>query len=268
MIANEPLDFAGSTVLVAPAKLTWFLEITGTRGDGWHDLRSEMVSLDLADSLEIVGGDETHVVHVPTGDSRLDEPIRPSDNLIARALDFVDRRATVRVTKRIPPGGGLGGGSSDAGAILRWAGATNVAAAITLGGDVPFCVHGGRALVEGLGERISDLPFQSRELTVVIPEFGVSTADCYRAFDQLQADGHRADGRNHLANAARLVEPRLATAMQWLQAACGSPVELCGSGSTMFLEGRLGSHDEPWTLESPVGALRVRPARTTARQPS
>ena len=73
---------------------------------------------------------------------------------MARALDACGRRAAVRLTKRIPVGGGLGGGSADAAAVLRWAGCADVSVAADLGADVPFCVAGGRARVEGIGERV------------------------------------------------------------------------------------------------------------------
>ena len=82
----------------------------------------------------------------------------------------------VRLTKRIPLGGGLGGGSADAGAVLRWAGCDDLELAVTLGADVPFCVVGGRARVEGVGERVTPLPFEPRRYLLVLPPFGVDTA--------------------------------------------------------------------------------------------
>ena len=103
--------------LHAPAKLTWFLEITGRRDDGMHELCAEMLSVDFSDRLDV---DED-------GDFlRLEGPyahvVANEDNLVSRALRLVDRHAGVTLQKFIPPGGGLGGGSSDAGALLRWAG--------------------------------------------------------------------------------------------------------------------------------------------------
>lgn len=131
--------------LHAPAKLTWFLEITGRRDDGMHELRAEMLSVDFSDRLDV---DED-------GDFlRLEGPyahvVANEDNLVSRALRLVDRHAGVTLQKFIPPGGGLGGGSSDAGALLRWAGGVSADEAVRLGGDVPFCQIGGRALVEGV----------------------------------------------------------------------------------------------------------------------
>ncbi len=87
-------------------------------------------------------------------------PIPPGpDNLVNRALKALGRRAAVRLHKRIPAGAGLGGGSADAAAVLRWAGLLDVNVAVRLGADVPFCLFGGRARVTGIGEVLSPLPF-------------------------------------------------------------------------------------------------------------
>jgi 4-diphosphocytidyl-2-C-methyl-D-erythritol kinase len=249
----------GLTSVLAPAKLTWFLEITRSRPDGFHDLCSEMVSLNLADTLTLEPAAVTEVVLVPTGDPRCDVVIEPDTNLVTRALRLAGRRARVELTKRVPVGGGLGGGSSDAGAVLRWAHWRDVAAAAVLGGDVPFCLVGGRALVEGIGERVTPLAFEERTVTLFIPNFGIDTADCYRAYDELTASGRRPTGRNHLNEPARLVEPRLAATQDWLAAETGAVVELCGSGSTLFVEGTPVPTGE---LAGPAGPVRAVVART------
>src|SRR3954471_21599673 len=123
----------------ARAKLTRSLRITGVRADGFHLLDAEMVTLDLADELWISDGEGLTVVAAPTGAT---VPAGP-DNLVARALYAVGRRAAVRLVKHIPAGAGLGGGSADAAAILRWAGVSDLQVAARLGADVPFCVAGG-----------------------------------------------------------------------------------------------------------------------------
>ena len=134
------------TRVTAPAKLTLSLRITGVRADGYHLIDAEMVSLDLADTLTI---EEGHGVAIEGGGE-----IDPDDNLITRALALVGRTARVAVNKQIPTGAGLGGGSADAAAILRWAGYTDVEGAAQLGADVPFCLVGGRARVQGIGELV------------------------------------------------------------------------------------------------------------------
>jgi 4-diphosphocytidyl-2-C-methyl-D-erythritol kinase len=242
----------------APAKLTWFLEVTGRRENGWHTLRSEMVTLDVADRLEIDPGGDYLRLEGPYSGLPVDE-----SNLVARALRLVERRAGVTVHKAIPPGGGLGGGSADAGAILRWGGKVGNDQALTLGGDVPFCQAGGRALVEGVGELLTPLPFESRHVTLAVLSFGVNTAACYQAFDELTASGDKPEGRNHLEKAACQVEPRLAETMDWLRATLGNKVHLAGSGSTLFVEGHLESDVESWDVMGPEGLVQFRQTFTT-----
>ncbi|MGB8179610.1 MAG: 4-(cytidine 5'-diphospho)-2-C-methyl-D-erythritol kinase [Acidimicrobiales bacterium] len=246
--------------LRAPAKLTWFLEITGRRGDGMHELRAEMLSVDFADRLEIEEDGDYLRLEGPYSNAVANE-----DNLVSRALRLVDRRAGVVLHKFIPPGGGLGGGSSDAGAILRWAGGVGHDEALTLGGDVPFCQVGGRALVEGVGERLSELPYEKRDLTLILLSFGVNTAQCYQAFDELRAAGEAPKGRNHLEAAARRVEPRLAATMDWLSGTLGDRVHLAGSGSTLFVEGHLESRVDSWDVMGPEGAVQFRQTTTTPK---
>jgi 4-diphosphocytidyl-2-C-methyl-D-erythritol kinase len=219
------------TVLLAPAKLTVSLRVTGRRPDGYHLIDAEMVSLDLADTLtfgpgwglEVVSGHDLGYVD-------------PQDNLVGRALKAVGREARVTLAKRIPAGGGLGGGSSNAAAVLRWAGCDDdVALAASLGADVPFCLHGGRARVTGIGEVLSPLPFLARAVTLAMPPFGCSTPAVYAAWDAL--GGPWAPGPNDLEPAALAVEPRLAAWRDALGDATGETPVLAGSGSTWFVPG-------------------------------
>jgi 4-diphosphocytidyl-2-C-methyl-D-erythritol kinase len=238
-----------AAVLLAPAKLTISLEVVARRADGYHDIRAEMVTVDLFDRLVVdPDGDGVEIVAGPG--SRADHLSPGPDNLVSRAVALVGRTAAVRVEKRIPVGGGLGGGSTDAAAILRWAGVDELDVAARLGGDVPFCVRGGHALVEGIGERVTALPHEDREFVLLVPPFGVDTASAYRRWDELQSSAAGAadqrqeqpapepqGGRNQLTPAALDVEPRLAA---WRDALFDvtrrSPV-LAGSGSTWFVEG-------------------------------
>ena len=221
------------TAVIAPAKLTVSLRITGVRDDGYHLLDAEMVSLDLADSLTFEGGDGLEIdgADVPVDDS----------NLVRRALALVGRTARVRVVKRIPPGAGLGGGSADAAAVLRWAGVDDVELAGRLGADVPFCLRGGRARVTGVGEVLEPLPFESRSYTLLVPPFGCSTVAVYRAWDEL--GGPHGPGANDLEQAALHIEPRLAEWRDRLREVSGHEPCLAGSGSTWFVEGEFPGED-------------------------
>lgn len=228
---------SGAFVVHAPAKLTLRLRVVGRRRDGYHLLDAEMVTVDLVDTLTFSAGDRLEVVTeasaaggqpVPSGD----------DNLVRRALVLVGRTAGVRLVKRIPAGGGLGGGSADAAAVLRWAGCTDLGIAATLGADVPFCLAGGRARVGGIGEVLEPLDgaaVEGRAYTLLTPPFGVTTADVYRAWDALGRPS--GDGANDLEPAALVVEPRLAAWRDRLGDATGEQPALAGSGSTWFVAG-------------------------------
>ncbi len=217
--------------LRALAKLTLSLRVTGVRDDGYHLIDAEMVTIDLADSLTFDEGDGLDGLEVTGADL-------PPDDLVTRAMRAVGRRARVRLEKRIPMGAGLGGGSADAAAVLRWAGCTDLDTALGLGADVPFCLVGGRARVQGVGEVVDPLGFIEATYTLLTPPFGVSTPAVYRAWDDL--GGPRADGPNDLEPAALVVEPRLAGWRDRLGDATGRTPVLAGSGGTWFVA---GAHD-------------------------
>lgn len=224
----------GAVTLVAPAKLTLTLRVTGVRPDGYHLIDAEMVSLDIADELTFrdAGGSGTTIDL--TGPAAAGLSAGP-DNLVARALRAVGQEAHVTLDKRIPHGGGLGGGSADAGAVFRWAGVDDLDLAATVGADVPFCTRGGRARVRGIGEVVEPLPFVERTVTLATPDFGCDTAAVYRAWDDL--GGPSADGPNDLEHAALRVEPRLVAFRDALGEDTGEVPVLAGSGSTWFVPG-------------------------------
>ena len=240
------------TEVLAPAKLTLSLRITGVRPDGYHELDSEMVTVDLADTL-VIGPGEGLTIESESASSegRLSEVADGSgtgtaglsagaDNLVVRALGAVGRSARVRMIKRIPVGAGLGGGSADAAAILRWAGCSDLEVASALGADVPFCVAGGRARVRGIGESVTALAHQDREFTLLLPPFGMDTPAVYRAWDAMFRAGSlppEGTSGNDLEAPALSVEPRLALWRRAFAAATGVEPRLAGSGSTWFVDG-------------------------------
>ena len=232
---------AGPVRVLAPAKLTLSLRVLGVRPDGFHELDSEMVSLDLADELFIdPAGDGLEIVFAEGTGPVSDGP----ENLVRRALGAVERRAGVRLVKRIPVGGGLGGGSSDAAAVLRWAGCEDLEIAARLGADVPFCVRGGRARVGGLGDRVVPLEDEPRSFVLLVPPLAVDTASVYRAWDALAEERRRAEGvegENDLAAAALVVEHDLAAWRDRLAELTGEPPKLAGSGATWFVDGTLAA---------------------------
>ena len=160
----------------------------------------------------------------------------------------------MHVDKQIPAGGGLGGGSADAAAVLRWAGVRRRGRRPPrLGADVPFCLVGGRARVTGIGELLEPLPLERRDLHAVhrrpfavldgrrVPGAGTSSA------------APTATGPNDLEPAALAVEPRLAAWRDRIREATGRPPVLAGSGATWFVEGAVD---------------RARPTRSAAARPA
>jgi 4-diphosphocytidyl-2-C-methyl-D-erythritol kinase len=170
--------------VLAPAKINLTLEILARRDDGYHNLRSVMVPVGLADELEFE----------PAGGFAFacEPPVPAADNLVVTALGRIGLSgAPIAVTlrKRIPVGAGLGGGSSDAAAVLRaamspvlaGAGAHDwVAVARELGSDVPFFLVDGPALVEGTGERVTALGHAPAWWVVLaVPPVHVATGPAY-----------------------------------------------------------------------------------------
>lgn len=183
----------------AHAKVNLHLRVLGPRADGYHELRTIFQTLDLHDVI-------TCRPRPGSGcEVTCSDPAVPCDrtNLVWRAADALSRRAgrgepipgvSIHIDKRIPLQAGLGGGSSDGAAALvalaqLWeiAPATRdwlAGIASELGADVPFFLYGGTALGEGKGEVLTPLPpFPPMAVVLVIPSFGVSTADAYRWHD-------------------------------------------------------------------------------------
>jgi 4-diphosphocytidyl-2-C-methyl-D-erythritol kinase len=228
--------------LHAPAKLTLSLQIKGIREDGYHLLEAEMVSLNLMDELEISragrgGGIEisNEYLNQPWGyDSESSVPDN-ENNLVSKALKVLNVEKSVHIHKKIPPGTGLGGGSADAAAVLRWGGFEDLVAASLLGADVPFCLQGGRAIVTGIGEKISPLVYSEQTFTLLIPPFSCSTVDVYEHWDRI--GGPRGDNGNDLEPAVMDLYPELEKWRDQLGEATGVRPRLAGSGSTWFVEG-------------------------------
>lgn len=183
-----------SISLRAPAKLNLALAVTGRRGDGYHDLRSVFVTIDLADAVRVKRHARLEV--------RNTMPF-PGEDLAARAVRVLAKAtarqpcAFVHIRKRIPVAAGLGGGSSDAAAVLRglsslWSVDVDlVRLAAEVGSDVPFFASGASAaLVSGRGEAVMPLPRQREPLHVVLvrPTVRLATSD---VFAELRAEEHR-----------------------------------------------------------------------------
>ena len=208
------------------AKLTRSLHITGTRPDGYHELDATMLSIsEPYDSLVLRAAASTSLTI--TGPFAAGVPADAS-NLAWRAADACGATVEIELHKGIPPGAGLGGGSADAAAVLTALGG-DPAIASSLGADVPFCLRGGFAHVRGIGDEIEPGETPALAIVVATPPFSCSTADVYRAWDELGAPQH---DTNDLQPAAEHVEPRLVDFERRLEAAAGAPAVLAGSGSS------------------------------------
>ncbi len=182
----------------APAKLNLFLHVVGRRADGYHLIQSAMRLIDLADELTIAVRDDGLVVRAGevAGVAEADDLAIRAARLLRTAAG-VQRGATIGIDKRIPMGGGLGGGSSDAATVLLvlnrlwaldWSRDRLIALGATLGADVPFFIGGGDAFVEGIGERVTPIVLDDAFYAVVHPGVSVPTAVVFGAAE-LTRDG-------------------------------------------------------------------------------
>jgi 4-diphosphocytidyl-2-C-methyl-D-erythritol kinase len=246
-----------TSLVQAPAKLTLSLRVLGTRPDGFHALEALTVSLESpCDRLEIAALDGPPGVALAVEGADDDVP-GDERNLVVRAVRDAAPRAGVRVRlqKEIPAGAGLGGGSSDAAAALRWVrdqcaipDARISEVAESIGSDVPFCVDGGPAWMRGRGEVVEPVSLDGpMHVIVAVPPWRLSTPAVYRAWDELgspvsqrvvpphQSVAHLVDElRNDLEPAAEHVEPRLVDFRRQLEAITGTSVLLAGSGSACW----------------------------------
>lgn len=226
--------------LDAPAKLNLSLRVVGRRADGHHELDSLFVLLELADRLLLLPGCSGLRVE---GDADGSVPLG-SDNLAWRGLvaglGGAPDLACLALEKRIPAAAGLGGGSSDAAAAWRlgraWNGEPDVAvpsdllALAAIGADVPFFAAAtAAARVTGIGERVAGVPSIEREVVLVHPPFGLSTAAIFAELRTAEWGRHE----NDLIGPALRLRPELADLYATVSAAGGEP-HLTGSGPTIF----------------------------------
>ncbi len=216
--------------LPARAKLNLDLEVFGRRKDGYHDIRTTFQEIDLHDLLEFEPAREsTFTFEGFNVDGRENSVLAAQ-----RALELAAGRplpTRIHLHKRIPPGSGLGGASSDAATTLKALTAMHAlevdlaVIARELGADVPFFLIGGRAHGEGRGERLTPTPSAGEWFAIAWPGIELKTADVYRAWDDVQ-------GRppNHLQRAAEHVEPRVEAFARRL----GPAWQMTGSGSAFF----------------------------------
>lgn len=242
------------SVWPAPAKLNLFLHVLRRRPDGYHDLQTCFQFVDLCDEITVsvrADGQVRRVADIPGVPAENDLCLRAAHAL--RAASGTRLGADLSVKKRIPVGGGLGGGSSDAATCLvalnhlwglRWSPEQLAALGLTLGADVPVFVRGRVAWAEGVGERLTLLypPQAPLEVNYLIlkPNVFVSTAEVFQDPDltrnsaPITIHGFLASGgRNDCLGVVRRRYPEVAHALDWLSV-FGS-ARLTGTGACVFL---------------------------------
>lgn len=247
-------DTAEFKAFAAPAKINLFLHVTGRRADGYHQLQTVFCLLDFHDTLHLRSTADGNI-------SRIDgNPLVAAEHdLSVRAARLLQQHTgcrqgvAIRVEKRIPLGGGLGGGSSDAASILlalnrlwqlRLSRAELQKLALTLGADVPFFIFGQNAWADGVGEQLQPIALEPRYYLVITPDLHVSTAEIFASGELTRNtipttiaafSGNENSGQpfcNDLEAVVCARHPVIAHCMAWLSQF--SPARMSGSGASIF----------------------------------
>lgn len=233
----------------APAKLNLFLHVTGRRPDGYHTLQTAFQLVDLCDSLDFALRDDGAIRRAAGP-----EAIEPEADLAVRAARLLQARTGSRrgadlwLHKRIPAGGGLGGGSSDAATVLvalneLWGTGLSQAElaglGLELGADVPVFVHGRSAWAEGVGESLEPIALPRRWYAIVRPDVAISTAEVFQAPEltrnspKITIRGFlQAGGRNDCEPVVVARRPEVREALSWLGRS--GDARMTGTGSCVF----------------------------------
>lgn len=240
--------------LPAPAKINLFLHITGRRADGYHELQTLFQLLDYGDQLDFERRDDATISLSPAHPT-----IPEKDNLVYRAAQALQQQAqqyspghhfgvNIHLSKRLPLGGGLGGGSSDAATTLiglnqlwqlNFSRQQLAAIGLKLGADVPVFIHGRTAWAEGIGEILSPVDMDERWYLVLVPNAEVSTPRIF-SHQQLTRDARaitiraflEQGGKNACQPIAEKLYPEVKTARKWLEQYAN--VRMSGTGACLF----------------------------------
>ena len=252
-----------STTEYGYAKINLALDVTGVRDNGYHDVRMIMQSVDLHDTLKLTRT-ETPGITLSVGSASL--PTGPGNLVYDAAKLMFDRYGleggvSITLDKRIPMSAGLAGGSSDAAATLRGinrlfelglSSEELCNLGVTLGADIPYCIIGGTALAEGIGEIITPLPaMPACRILLVKPPAGVSTGFVYKNLNMDALDHPDVDGMidaikrgsyvgvtSRMGNVLESVTlahcPEIATIKTQMQTLGADGVLMSGSGPTVY----------------------------------
>jgi len=246
---SDPTATPGVSHWRAPAKLNLFLHVTGRRTDGYHELQTLFQLIDLCDTITISLRADG-LIERPVGPAG----VAPDADLTLRAALALQRAsgtgqgADLRVHKRIPQGGGLGGGSSDAATTLLalnelWGCGLSLddlaSLALPLGADVPVFVKGFSAWAEGVGERLTPVSLPEAWYVIVYPGVGISTREVFQSSELTRNSPlitirafFQSGGHNDCEPVVRARSPEVAAAIDWL--AREGSAQLTGTGSCVF----------------------------------
>lgn len=237
-------------IWLAPAKINRFLHITGQRDDGYHELQTVFQFLDYGDELQFkIAAHQSEICH--------NNPlpgVKPEDDLSIRAARLLQQYShcshgvQISINKRLPMGGGLGGGSSDAATTLvalnqLWQLQLDknalAALGVQLGADVPIFVHGHAAWAEGVGEEFSVIELDEPWFVVLVPRVSVSTAEVFSnphlkrdCVPISRNDFVSGQGNNVCEAIVRKLYPAVDQALSWLNQF--SEARMTGTGACVF----------------------------------
>ena len=234
----------------APAKLNLFLHVTGRRADGYHTLQTLFQFLDRADRLRFEITQDGHVTRVtPLPGVAEDADLSVRAARLLQQASGCPLGARIFLDKRLPMGGGLGGGSSDAATTLLalnhlWGTHQSLAQLATLGlglgADVPVFLHGHAAWAEGVGEQLTPVDLPEPWYVVLAPPVQVSTAMVFQSPELTRStpaitirDFHAGRGRNDLEPVVCGMFPEVANTLKWLNKF--GHARMSGSGACVFL---------------------------------
>ncbi|HET8730030.1 MAG TPA: 4-(cytidine 5'-diphospho)-2-C-methyl-D-erythritol kinase [Moraxellaceae bacterium] len=263
--------------LPAPAKLNLFLHITGRRTDGYHLLQTVFQFIDRCDSLHFAVREDGIVSLTPELAG-----VPAESNLVVKAARLLQRAtgcalgANITLTKILPMGGGIGGGSSDAATTLLaldrlWhldLGEDRLAAlGLELGADVPVFVRGRAAFAEGVGEHLTPVDLPEPWYLVLTPDAHISTVDVFRhpqltrhtpaiTLAAFRAGDPETGLRNDCEAVVRMLSPAVAAALDWLSQY--GPARMTGTGACCFLPCPDRARAEALLAQSPIQGFVAR----------
>ncbi|HEY8863216.1 MAG TPA: 4-(cytidine 5'-diphospho)-2-C-methyl-D-erythritol kinase [Candidatus Dormibacteraeota bacterium] len=225
-------------VLPARAKLNLDLAVLGRRDDGYHDVRTTLQAIDLHDLVSLTPADRTTLIisGLPVKNTQGNSILKAH-----AALEQASKKklpTEIHLHKRIPPGAGMGGASSDAATALRGLAALHHvkadlhAIASQIGADVPFFLTGGAAIGEQRGDHLTPIPTQHQWFAIAWSGVELLTQDVYRAWDEVH-HSTTFDSPNHLTHAAMSIQPPLKEFANALNSH-GPTWQMTGSGSAFF----------------------------------